>query len=153
MILFVCICVKFVFVLWNDLFPSVESRNWPLKQVLGIWRSGFLWEVLWVLCMADTEVNNCFLYRKWDTPVHNRWEARASLDSLEHNEHFLEETIQLDKLNIFFQLKNQLLMNKLRSLEVFEKMLNFINNWIVQMRVAYGLTAMNRLRGVRSGKK
>ena len=60
--------------------------------------------------------------------MHNRWEARASLDSLEHNEHFLEETIQLDKLNIFFQLKNQLLMNKLRSLEVFEKMLNFINN-------------------------
>ena len=50
------------------------------------------------------------------------------MDSLEHNEHFLEDTIQLDKLNIFFQLKNQLLMNKLRSLEVFEKMLNFINN-------------------------
>ena len=28
-------------------------------------------------------------------------------------------------------------MNKLKSLEVFEKMINFINNWIVQMRVAY----------------
>lgn len=44
-------------------------------------------------------------------------------------------------------------MNKLRSQEVFEKMVNFINNWIVQMRVAYGSTAMNRLRGVGSGKK
>lgn len=144
MVLFLCVCVKFVSAVWNDFFPSVKSINLPLKpylwhkplkcgEVVSFEKCSYL--TLSALHLADTEVSNCFLYRKWETLVcYGKQELpyiRLRIMSTSWRKQY-----NLISWIFFFQLKNQLLKNKLRVQEASEKMPSFTNNRIIQTRVS-----------------